>query len=247
MNQQNFNQNELEQLLNSPQSKGPIIVALVVGFLGIIFMGATGFIIFKGVNSNDFQNAFQQAFQQAYQEAYQEAQQETCQPESGDQDSSNEGENLIRINSEQAKTWVETNQANLQLLVQEIKENPKLTSVWLASAQDLNDHNVYAWINDVVCTADPSAVRNTGDDSLLLFSDVLQDLGVPVTSFYSINSAMRSVEISGYELSLSSEGQVQGVDLYHAKYDGVFYFVYEGGAEPGTSGEKIKENWWYFP
>lgn len=239
MNQQNFNQNELEQLLNSPKSKGPIIVALVVGFLGIIFMGATGFIVYKGANSSEFQNAFQQAYQQA--------QQETYQTESGNQDSSSEEENLISINSEQAKTWVETNQANLQLLVQEIKENPKLTSVWVASAQDLNNHNIYAWINDVVCTADPSAVRNTGDNSLLLFSDVLQDLGVPVTSFYSINSAMRSVDISGYELSLSSEGQVQGVDLYHAKYDGVFYFVYEGGAEPSASGEKINENWWYFP
>lgn len=229
MNPKNFNQNELEELLNPPKSKAPLILGLVLAFLAILFMGATGFVIYKAVNSQELQNALQEGLQQ-------ESDSETSNPED---------DNLITITKDQASEWVHLNQAPLQALIEKTKAHPKLEKVWLATAKDFENHNIYAWINDVPCTANPAAVNNSDENTLLLFTDVLSELNVPVTAFYDLNNEMQALNIVGFELDTLAES-VNGVNLYHGKYDGAFYYSINP-KQMEDYGEHLFDNWWYFP
>lgn len=185
MNQQNFNQNELDQLLNPPKSKAPVIIGLVLAFLAILFMGSMGFVIYKAVSSKEFQAAFQEGFQEGFQ------------GELNYENSNIDDENLISITKEQASEWVHTNEAALQALIVKIKAYPKLEKVWLATAKDFENDNIYAWINDVTCTANPGAVNDSEEGGLTLFSDVLNNINVPVTAFYDLNNDMQALNIVG--------------------------------------------------
>ena len=234
MNQQNFNQNELDQLLNPPKSKAPVIIGLVLAFLAILFMGSMGFVIYKAVSSKEFQAAFQEGFQDGFQGALDS---ENSYTDSND-------ENLISITKEQASEWVHTNEAALQALIVKIKAYPKLEKVWLATAKDFENDNIYAWINDVTCTANPGAVSDSEEGGLTLFSDVLNNISVPVTAFYDLNNDMQALNIVGFEID--SSGEMDGINLYHGKYDGAFYYSVNP-KQTEDYGEHLYDNWWYFP
>ena len=109
MNQQNFNQNELDQLLNPPKSKAPVIIGLVLAFLAILFMGSMGFVIYKAISSQEFQTAFQQGLQEGLQDGLQE--------EFDYEGSNTEDEHLISITKEQASEWVHINEPALLALI----------------------------------------------------------------------------------------------------------------------------------
>lgn len=240
MKQQNFNQNELEQLLNPPKSKAPVIIGLVVAFLGILFMGSMGFVIYKAISSQEFQTAFQQGLQEGLQDGLQEGLQEEFDYEA----SNTEDEHLISITKEQASEWVHINEPALLALIEKIKAYPQMEKMWLASANELQNNNTYVWINDITCTATPGAVDTNNEDGVALFSDVLNKLNVPVTAFYDLNNEMQALNIVGVEIDAS--GEIDGINLYHGKYDGAFYYSLNS-KQTGDYGEHLFDNWWYFP
>lgn len=223
MNNQNFNQNELDQLLNPPKSKLPLIAGILVTISVLGMIGSFIALVVFIAKSPDFQEAFE-AEQYEYND-----------------DSAYDGD-LLKITPEQAKTWIGENFTEMNSLESMVEKEPSLRSLWLASESTAAYDNTFAWINEVNCTADTAAVNE--EDGVFLFSDFVSNLGVSITNFYAIIDKMRSINIEGYELYKDGNDKVLGIDFYHREYDGSFYYAVDGD-EPVGGGYKLQDNWWF--
>ena len=121
---------------------------------------------------------------------------------------------------------------------------PAMHSLWLGSESDLERYNIYVWINDVSCTADPARVSDEPDEELALFSDELKAISVPVVDFYEVLNLLKQYNIEGYELYADASGNLTGVELYHASYDGIFYYAVDG-EKPDEYAHNLQGDWWF--
>lgn len=212
---------ELNELLDPPKSKTLLLVTLTV--LGLMFFaGAISIGVLVYSFSDDSENSDDYS--------------------SYDYDD-DEGEGT-EITPGQAKGWFLANEESMNSLTQVAEQNDDMHSLWIATAEKQEEADIFVWINEVACTANPSSVRTESGDELYLFSDILKELQVGVIDFYEITNLMKQNSVAGYEIYHVDETTVEGIDFFHESYAGVFYYSPDG-KEPDEGGHKLAKKWWF--
>lgn len=230
-NNQITNNPELDELLNPRKTKTLLVVSLVgLGLLLIMGIVAAVIMVYTFKNFDGFDN-FDDYYNDYDSYDYEE-------------DSGYNGDGLIEITPDQARSWFGENQPGMNALAEAAIKQEKLKSVWVATSYDQEANDIFVWINDKPCTADPGRVSDEPGDERYLFSDVLKEIEVSVVDFYEITSLMKEGSMEGYELYYNDEDVMVGIDFFHESYDGTFYYS-SNGEDPDVTAYDLAEKWWF--